>query len=601
MVPTRIVFGVMGQLRGWASSGSIVLRLLAPLGVLIFCAGVANAQSWPEFSFPRQHELPRGPGSYLAWYKLLSYWVMFLLWVKTTDWVSQDGQKLGMPHAIWNPVVFGVFLVGFLLGGFLLPSFAISLPVVILAWMVPLLAYVFQRNGKVEPHERVMTPAHLRFLLSVALGKIGIKIDAEARAAHEKGAQVDFQASGATQEESQTNLIKARQGRGFISAKGLIAAAIDHRAEKIMLDFGQSGVTSRYQVDGVWHDADERDREEGDAMLGVLKILGGVAPEERRKRQEGTFWSEYDGRKLQCQLVSQGTKTGERTLLSFGKSGAGFKALDELGMREKMIDRLKEMMLTKNGIFLFASMPGGGLSTTMSVSLSCTDRLLRDFVAVEDENEPMFEVENVDSEFYNATKGESPMKHLDAIARKQPDVVVCPNLTDKETVERLCAMAEEEQLIFATMRAKEAVEVLLRVLLLKVPAKTFAPRVVGVLNQRLVRRLCETCKEAFEPPPSLLKKLGIPAGRVEVLYRHPENPEKVCPDCKGIGYVGRVGVFELLTVDATMREALIKSPKLDVLRQLARRGGHRTLQEEGIAAVVQGITSLPELMRVLKQ
>jgi type II secretory ATPase GspE/PulE/Tfp pilus assembly ATPase PilB-like protein len=180
-------------------------------------------------------------------------------------------------------------------------------------------------------------------------------------------------------------------------------------------------------------------------------------------------------------------------------------------------------------------------------------------------------------------------------------VLVVPDLHDADTAKILCAAAAEDQLVFTTIRAKEAVEALLRVLLMKVPASEFAPVIQGVLNQRLVRKLCETCKEAYEPSPALLQKLGIPPGRVEELFRHPEDPEEVCPDCQGIGYVGRTAIFELLKVDNRMREALEKQPKLDVLRKASRLAGNRTLQEEGIAAVVRGITSLPELMRVLKQ
>jgi type II secretory ATPase GspE/PulE/Tfp pilus assembly ATPase PilB-like protein len=122
-----------------------------------------------------------------------------------------------------------------------------------------------------------------------------------------------------------------------------------------------------------------------------------------------------------------------------------------------------------------------------------------------------------------------------------------------------------------------------------------------VLNQRLVRKLCESCKEPYAPPPALLQKLGIPAGRVEEFFRHPEEPEEVCQECHGIGYVGRTAIYELLAMNKQLRQALIDQPKLETLRNVARQSGHRTLQEEGIAAVVRGITSLPELMRVLKQ
>jgi type II secretory ATPase GspE/PulE/Tfp pilus assembly ATPase PilB-like protein len=128
-----------------------------------------------------------------------------------------------------------------------------------------------------------------------------------------------------------------------------------------------------------------------------------------------------------------------------------------------------------------------------------------------------------------------------------------------------------------------------------------------VVNVRLVRKLCETCKEAYPPPAEVLKQMGLPAGRIESFYRpptkpiDPKHPEKVCEVCQGIGYRGRTGIFELLVVDDLMRSVLGSQPKLDALRDAARKSKHRALQEEGLLLVAKGVTSLQELLRVLKQ
>jgi type II secretory ATPase GspE/PulE/Tfp pilus assembly ATPase PilB-like protein len=579
------------------------LLALGALTALLVIAGSLWAQDadWPPVRFKSPHVLERGPGFYLSWLKLTSLWGLFLIWAKTTDWVSQDCQTYNFPYAIWNPIVFFPFLVSFFLFGLTVPLFPVGLGLTALALLVPLIVYIVQRNQRLEPHERVLTPDHLRYVSAVLLKRAGVKISPEKRAAHEKGAPVDFKPGGEDPQRAQTNLIAARQSPGYLTAKELLANAVDHRADKIMLDFSPQGATSRYQVDGVWHEADSREAEEAEMLLAVLKRLADLSPEERRKRQTGRMAAVYQGHNFDCQVVSQGTKTGECVLVSFAFTAIPFRTLEELGMREKMVEQLKELMLRDSGILLFSAMPSGGLSTTLSVSLRSTDRLLRDFVLVEDKADQLPEIENVDPVLYDAAAGQSPDQILEAISRKQPDVIVVPDLPNAETVKMLCDMAVEDHLIFTCIRAKEAVEALLRVLLLKVPAKRFAPRVIGVLNQRLVRKLCETCREAYTPPSALLNKLGIPAGRVDQLYRHPESTEEVCPDCHGVGYRGRTAVFELLVVDDVLREALVKQPKLDVLRKAARRAGNRTLQEEGIATVVKGVTSLPELMRVLKQ
>jgi len=151
---------------------------------------------------------------------------------------------------------------------------------------------------------------------------------------------------------------------------------------------------------------------------------------------------------------------------------------------------------------------------------------------------------------------------------------------------------------------------------LKAPAEEFAQAVKAVLNVRLIRKLSETCKQPYQPPAQLLQRLGIPPGRVKELYKEwqptpdPDKkkiPPEACefcglmgPSCHGLGYVGRTGIFEFLEVDDKLRQALVKQPKLEVLRQVARQQGHRGLQEEGVLLVAQGLTSLNELQRVLK-
>ena len=597
---SRVGRSVFSQ-RGWWA-----LRWLAGCCLFLLAADLmatsAWAQTkWPDYPLPNDHSFTRGPGLYFSVWKLIALLVLYLLWVKTTDWVSRDTQQYGFEYAVWTSVAFIPFFVFFFVAALSIPMFALGFGLTLVAYLASIFSYIVMRNRILEPHQRVMTPAHLRFMLSEALGKVGIKMSAERKASHEKGAPVEFRASGDDASQAQANMISARQSIGYVPTKELVANAVDHRAEKIMLDVNADGISSRFQVDGVWHDSDEFDREAGDAILEVLKKLGNTNPEERRKRQEGGFRATYKEHKLKGVLVSQGTKTGERALISFAAEKAVFKELEQLGMRPKMVEQFKALMLSQNGIVIFSSLPGGGLTTTVSVSMGSTDRLLRDFVITVDRQEDYQEIENVDPEYYDSKQGQGPETLLEKLSRKQPDVMIIPMLNSLEVAEAICELGKEEHLIFTAVRAKEAVEALLRVLLLKVPAKSFAPVVKGVLNQRLVRKLCDECKESYEPEPALLKKLGIPAGRVTELFRHPENPDEVCKQCHGIGYFGRTSIFELLIVNDKLREALIKQPKLDVLRQVARASKHRTLQQEGLALVIQGVTSLPELQRVLKQ
>ena len=300
----------------------------------------------------------------------------------------------------------------------------------------------------------------------------------------------------------------------------------------------------------------------------------------------------------------QGVKTGERVVIQLEGERRIFATLDEIGMRPQIQEQFQKVLAQTEGMILFSSMPTDGLTTTVNTTLRSMDRYLRDFASVEEHSQREPEVENVDIQTYNTATGQTPVTILPTLMRKQPDVVIVRDLVNQQTLEFLCQQATDEVLVLSTIRAKEAVESLLRVLLLKVPPADFAPIIKAVVNQRLIRKLCDACKEAYVPKAELLAKLGIPKGRIETLYREPQNrteEEGICEKCNGIGYRGRTSIFELLVINDNLRDVLVKEPKLEVLRKAAKSGGHWSLQEEGIALVATGTTSLPELMRVLKQ
>ncbi len=564
----------------------------------------AQAGAWPEYPLNTTgdpHALERGPGGYLSPIKLGLLLLVYLLWIKTTDWVNRDCQLLRLSYSVWNAVLYVGFLVGFALA-ITIPVFPAGFALLVVSWLGPLLAYVIKRNSTVDPHERVLTPSHIRHVLADALQSMGVKVASEKKAAYEKGAPVQFTATAGTPVENQADMVAARQSPGYLPAKEVIAEMTRQRADKCMLDYSRDAVTVRFQIDGVWHEADTQDRETGDEMLFVFKKLSHLNPKERRQRQSGRFAVEFEKKKYTAILVSQGTQTGERVILQLIQPAEHFQSLRDLGMREKTEERLKELLSSDHGFVLFSAPPGGGLSTTTPLALQLLDRYLRDVVAVEDIRSPEPLAENVELFTYDISKGDKPEKLLETVLRREPEVVVVPDLINATIAQMLCNAAEK-RLVISTVRAKEAVEALLRVLLLKVPAAPFANTVQGVLNQRLIRRLCEECRQPYEPAPQLLQKLGIPPGRVEYLYRPPDPAEqdKVCERCNGIGYYGRTAIFELLIVDDKIRAVLAKQPKLDVLRKVSRQAGNRNLQQEGIVLVAQGITSVQELSRVLKQ
>jgi len=560
----------------------------------------------PGVSAPQLTTFPYGPGFYLNWAKILGCWLLFLIWVRTVDWISRDGHELKLDYRRWNTIAFFSFMLAFILL-WVVPFFWLVLPLLLIAYLVPLVVYVKHRNRTVTVDEAVFTRGHLRFWLSERLRVVGIKIAAEPPGKHGKAPPVDLEARGAEERQNSANLLLARQSPGYPELQILAADMIARRADAVLFNFTQESVATRYQIDGVWHDVEPRDRPTGDALLAVVKTISALNPEQRVARQQGSFGAAFEKIKYSAQVTSQGTNTGERVLLQLDGKRMANKRLADLEMRQKMLDDLKALLETPGGIAVISTPPASGLSTLFSATVGSMDRYVRSFSAVESSANGELVIENVAVTKFDPAAGQTPATVLPKLIREHPDVYVVPDFVDAESASILCGQAtEQRRTVLTSARAKDASEALLRILMLKVPQQQFAAAVSVSLNSRLVRKLCDKCKEAYAPPPNVLEQLGIPAGRVESFYRPPqpqpegETPE-VCEQCAGIGYYGRMALFEMLVVDDGVRQALVNTPQLVAVRQAARKAGMRTLQEEGIVLVAKGVTSLAELLRVLKE
>jgi type II secretory ATPase GspE/PulE/Tfp pilus assembly ATPase PilB-like protein len=311
--------------------------------------------------------------------------------------------------------------------------------------------------------------------------------------------------------------------------------------------------------------------------------------------------------KTLASVTFQATPNGERAIVEFEVKGIHLNTLDDLGMRTKMQEQLREVLHHTRGMAILSALPNGGLRTTTKVVLHGLDRFVREFAAVEDEGNRYDEVENIPVTTYNGAAGQTPADILARVFRTQPNLLVVRDLVNAKTVKMLCdESAAEERFMIGTVRAKDAVEALLRVYAIeKAPIPEFREQVACVLAQRLVRKLCDKCKEPYTPGADVLNQLGIPPDKVKTFFRPPtpkpdEDRREICRECGGAGYLGQTAIFELLVVDDLLRKTLATTPKLDALRAAARKSGMKTLKEEGILMVVRGATSLPELMRVLK-
>jgi type II secretory ATPase GspE/PulE/Tfp pilus assembly ATPase PilB-like protein len=559
---------------------------------------VSAAQSYANAVQSHQSSIPMG-----AIGKVVGVMILSLIWIATSDWVSRDSQIFELGYKKWNPIVFFPFAVLFIALSFLPLPFVARLPILAVVYLATIIPYVVVHNKSVQPHQTVLTGSWWRHFFASLFSRAGVKVSSERLADYEKGAPVELMAhGGADANQDNANLLMARQSPGYLLLKDLVADMIARRVEKVRLDYGPQGVAVRNEIDGMWHNGEARDRESADVMLAVMKTLANLDVKERRKKQSGRFGAKLDGKAYLCPLVCQGVQNGEAVVVS--RLGAKDKphTYESLGLREGLREQWGEFMARDAGLVIFSSLPGGGLTTMMDASLEETDRLMRDFISIEEAHRREREIQNIAVHTYDATKGETPATLMPNLVRSYPNVYVVRDFVDAESGKLLMNEIADDRLIITSIRARDAAEALLRMLAMKLPQKQFASVVTAVLFQKLIRKLCNDCKVGYQPTPDVLKKLGIPAGKVQQFYRppKPEEREKPCQSCQALGYLGRTGIFELLVVTDEMRQVLAAQPTAEAIKKLARAEQQRSLQEEGILLVAKGVTSLAELQRVLK-
>lgn len=572
------------------------------------------SQEWPDYVDPSadgSSDFRRGPGFYLAWWKILLCIPVFLFWVKAADWVNVDlhrtREQTKLEFDTWNPALSFSFLGGFVIL-LCVPLFWIGYPLYLVGGLLPFFLYVGQRNKKVPKGERTLFPVHRKKMVDTA--PIVLKQD--------EGIKIEFTAGGNDPQRSQSNLIAARQNPFFLQLKEFIHDVMFKRADRVQLEFTQQAVAMRYEIDGMWLNMPPRDRQSGDAILYAIKQLANMNPMDRQSRQVGSFKAANEtGKKVAVEVTSAGIPTGERVVFKvIEQKKKQVMNILQLGMMPEMLERLRPI-INQPGYVVVTAMPGDGLSSSWLGVLDAADRVTRDFVGVCDKTFQDKVIENVEYREYDKAAGETPRAELVNLALKLPQAFVVPDANDGETINYLCDQIEaEEMFCISQIHAKSAIEAVIRMLMLKPDRSKFAKYLTGVVSHRLFRRLCDKCKQPYQPPPQLLKQLGIamdPNLRFFQEYQPPPpeqliddkgrpiEPPPPCAVCGGVGYFGRIGVFELLEITDPIRQAMVNNPSLNGIGEAAKASGHRVLQTEAIQLLTNGITSVQEIQRVLKK
>jgi general secretion pathway protein E len=578
-----------------------------PLALFAFCILVFGAGSVVQAAEPlpvvlaQIHNMTRGTGLYLNLFKFVPVVLIYILWAWTTDWVEHDTKDLNnLKFGVWNSVVFFSGALGLILV-LSIPIYFLGLGLLLLAYFVPLLTYVYARNQTVPDDQKVLTPYHFGEVANDILHKLGMKpiFNRDVGTVDRAGPPITFigKTQGSTKEDP-SRVRQAEESRSFMGAKELVYDAVLRRATDIHLEPTTEQLSVRYRIDGILHAAEPFDRPTGDAVVNVFKVLSAMDISEKRKPQDGSFGAKLQGRDLDFRVATSGSKAGEKLVMRILDNTAGITKMEDLGMRPKLVEQVRGLVTQPHGMFLCCGPTGAGKSTTLYASLREIDRYQRNIITVEDPIE--YHLDNITQMEVNTKSGQTFAAALRSILRQDPDVIMIGEIRDQETASIACQAANTGHMVFSTVHSNDAVTALFRLLDLGVEPFMIASALSGVIGQRLVRLLCDVCKEPYKPKPEFLKKANLPADKVDVFYRRPENPEQVCQQCGGTGYFGRTGIYELLVLTESMKDMIRENPSINKLKAEARKNGMIYLQEDGLRQVIQGRTSIEELLRVVK-
>ncbi len=549
--------------------------------------------------FPGLAEVPMlmaipEPGGYLAGWKIILMLVLVLPWLALAPWVQRDEKLVRAPQNLWSVVVLLCGTLGVALW-LVIPVYLLGLAVYIVLAAGSMLGYVVYRNGRVEPEQRVLTGEHLSGLMK------GKTAQPKARKQEMTHPTVEIQDCEERPVPAPSAEVDEQTARGWQIAQDLFYDLAWRRVSEAALVPAGQQTRVRLVIDGVATERTPLPPQDAETFIQYIKPLAGMDPEQRRQPQEGKVFVAYNAPAFEVTVKVAGSTGGQQMHLRVTREVVRTN-LDELGLAEDTLERVKEMASEKSGLMIASGPKRNGVTSTLYSLLRNQDAFIKQLVSVE--ASPAIDLENITQNVYEnpATQPEK----LTAAARRDPDVIMVDRVASEQTTDAIREISAEK-MVFLGMNAPDAFTALAKwVKLAKTPKSLRTLR--GVLCQVLVRKLCPACKEAYKPDPQLLAKVNLPADRISQFYRPPTKPmtdEKgnpvTCPTCQGSGYVGRTGAFELLEVTDDLQALVAEGGTLSQLRSAARKNKMLYLQEQLLRKVIEGVTSIQEIIRVQQQ
>jgi general secretion pathway protein E len=373
----------------------------------------------------------------------------------------------------------------------------------------------------------------------------------------------------------------------------LVNDAYDAGASDIHLEATRNGLSARFRLDGVLVAAPESPAELHHAIVSRIKLLAELDIAERRRPQDGRIRVRLEQRELDLRVSTVPTMFGESVVLRLLDRGGRPVVLGELGMSADVLAQVEHLASRPHGMLLVTGPTGSGKTTTLYAALQRRDIAAEKIITVEDPVE--YQLPGVTQVPVHRQAGVTFGSALRSILRQDPDVVMVGEMRDAETAEIAVQAAMTGHLVVTTLHTNDAIGAIPRLLDLGIPEYLLAATVEGVLAQRLVRRICDGCREEYRPVPEQIALLARRPVRRHTLWRGAG-----CAQCRDTGYRGRVGIYELLVMTDEVKDAVVRRASRAELRTLTEQAGMRGLRVDGWAKVETGITTIEEVLRVVQ-
>ncbi len=527
-------------------------------------------------------------GGYVSIVKLVLFLACYFPWLVLLRWANKDAQAVSTNVPLWIGVLLGAGFLGILIW-WLIPLFFVGLLAFAIAAGGTALAYVKHRNTRVLDFDKVLTLSHIKSLLSRS---------------GEPNPMENFQFITTNNNEVPSPEPRTPMFFGYRTAYDLLIDAMWRRASTI--SFAPKGDTYEvvYNIDGTATKQPPLQRDQMEYLIHFVKEVSGLDTKEKRKPQKGKFRTRQVKVNTDWEVQTAGSTAGEQVRIKHVTKENALR-LGDLGLGPEQLEQLETFKQRKQGLFLVTGPKKSGITTTMYSLIRNHDAFLNNINTLE--KQPTGQLLNVTQTVYSLTDTGTTTyaKKLQSIARLGADIIGVGECEDAETAKMASAAARDGKIVYVVMESNSVLHALGKWLKMVEDRKLVAETLVGISNQRLLRKLCETCKQGYAPNKELLKKFNLPADKAKVLFRpgkevfDKRGKPSTCPDCQGTGFIGRAGVFEMIVLDDDLRKAVKTVKQLPELGVQFRKAKMLYMQEQTLRKVIAGTTAINEMLRVL--